>query len=70
MLQTIGEWILASKKAIAGAVVVFVIGALKSLDIDVLPENFVWLQTALEALIAGAVVWITRNQVGAVSRKR
>lgn len=70
MLQTIGEWILASKKAIAGAVVVFVIGVLKSRNIEVVPENFGWLQEALEALVAGAVVWFTRNQVGAVSRKR
>ena len=70
MLQTIGEWILASKKAIAGFVITAVIGFLNSRNIDVVPANFEWLRTLLEGLVVGVVVWFTKNQVGAVSRKR
>lgn len=70
MLETVGKWVLASKKAIAAFVVTGLVGFLHNQNIEVLPENLEWLQTFLEGVVAGVVVWFTTNRAGAVNRKR
>lgn len=70
MVDSAVQWVLASKKAIAAWVITVVVGVLKAKGVNVLPENFDWLQSVLEGFVVAGVVWFTKNRVGSVERKR
>lgn len=70
MLDTVKNWILSSKKAIAAFIVTAVIGYTSRHGWDIDEGTQDALRVLLEGLVVGVTVWFTKNQVGNVNRKR
>jgi len=63
-MNTVVNFILASKKAVAGFVVAAVLAGLRFADIEILPDSAEGLRVFIEALIVGVVIWFSpKNEV-------
>lgn len=64
-MEVIRNFLLTSKKAVAGFVAAGVLGALRLLDIELLPDATEGLRVFVEGVIVAVVVWLSpKNDEG------